>query len=249
MFQSEDLKIFDWKSDLKHQAAPLRPTPRDVLAVLCGPEEAFVGKRNTQILRGIRSLHWKCSNLRHCRVFYGFWLIEGKNNVNRNPRRYIAKGDLLTEKTGRSRSGLGFMISRPWKKKARLISRSFVRKLQRTQQKPESWTHAKKKALKIRYLDMFSLKLHRVPGFDVLTLESSLLGEAFQERAAKEKIMLEESKRQVVASNAESWVLDEMPGLGSAKGCEEETHARRGHIKCTLQMKIWSKISPSMKPI
>ena len=34
MFQSEDMKKFDL------EVAPLRPTPRDVLAVLCGPEEA-----------------------------------------------------------------------------------------------------------------------------------------------------------------------------------------------------------------
>lgn len=208
----------------------------------------LLGKGTHQILRGIRSLHWKFSNLRHCRVFYGFWLIEGMNNMNRNPRRYIAKGDLLTEKTGRSRSGLGLMSSRPWKKKARLISRSFVRKLQRTKKNTKLNSCGKKGTENLKfYLDMFSSKLHRVPWvrkFWHLTVG----GWSFPgTRSQREDNVGGVISRQVVASYAESWVR-EMPGLGSAKGCEEETHARRGHIKYirskwmeTKFVKIWCK--------
>ena len=58
----------------------------------------------------------------------------------------------------------------------------------------------------------------------------SLKFRGFQENAAKEKIMLEESSRSVECFGK---ISVKCPGLGSAKGCEEETHARRGHIKYT----------------
>ena len=207
----------------------------------------LLGKGTHKILRGIRSLHWKCSNLRHCRVFNGFyreWIIwiETLESI------HWWQGDLLTEKTGRSRSGLGFMISRPWKKKARLISRSFVRKLQRTKKNTELNSCGKKGTENLKfYLDMFSSKLHRVPWvrkFWHLTVD----GWSFPgTRSQREDNVGGVISRQVVASYAESWVR-EMPGLGSAKGCEEETHARRGHIKYirskwmeTKFVKIWCK--------
>lgn len=151
-------------------------------------------KQHMKFFGGIRSLHWKCSNLRHCRVFYGFWLIEGMNNMN--PRRYIAKGDLLTEKTGRSRSGLGLIFQghgrrrRDW---SQGVSWGSCKGLKRKTRELNSCE--KKKALNIKnsMWTCFPWSFTGFHGIECFDFDTLLVGEAFQERAAKEKIMLEES--------------------------------------------------------
>ena len=154
----------------------------------------LLGKGTHQILRGIRSLHWKGSNLRHGRVFNDFLLIQAINNMN--PRRYIAKGDLLTEKTGRSRSGLGLIFQghgrrrRDW---SQGVSWGSCKGLKRKTRELNSCE--KKKALnsKNSMWTCFPWSFTGFHGFECFDLDSLLVGEAFQERAAKEKIMLEES--------------------------------------------------------
>ena len=107
-------------------------------------------KEHMKFFGGIRSLHWKCSNLRHCRVFYGFWLIEGKNNVNRNPwvdtlmARWFIDGKNWTFAVWPR-----FHDFKAMEEEGEVDLKEFREEAAKDWKKTESWTHAKKRSLKI----------------------------------------------------------------------------------------------------